>query len=477
MEYPNIQDFVNEPFYDQDTLDRLNKWINQNSDWEFCKVYNKKYKKSMINDKTRSSYKITCTNQKMIEFIEEKTLSRLKSLIPFNDFWMRNSHFDVLYYTEKMYFDSHVDFIKYYFPDVRLYVLLVGLMNTEKGGETKVHLNKKDSILLNGAVMTNRACLFPAHLLHQGKMVEKGNKKCIKIDIFIMKKTNSIFHLSCSDRTFVFSLNWFKGFSSFIESIYNFYKKDDIVLDSIKKDELIPIYDYLIGRNIDKTKIDPIIWNMIFPDISINDILIWFKILGFMENRDEKPLKLWTDNYSIFKRIINYIDKNHHPIICLRYKNSNHMKWNIFKFISLISGKEVDFYSSSWAVKEDDNWSINFQYLYKELIQYLDFKSKIECKINKKKMDKFDYTPCSATKKIHDIFETDFGGYKKIIQDWFDSVHDNKNIFYINQIDTDYLSGERVFYIEEWCNDDYCYEKEEQYESFQAQILYGVLEI
>jgi hypothetical protein len=80
-----------------------------------------------------------------------------------------------------MFFREHRDFEKYVCNGLVPYVGLLGLVDTARGGETKVEgTTRRGSALKNGFVM------FPGNVPHEATTVLEGEKMCLKMEFFVL---------------------------------------------------------------------------------------------------------------------------------------------------------------------------------------------------------------------------------------------------------------------------------------------------
>jgi hypothetical protein len=88
---------------------------------------------------------------------------------PFTE-WLR--------YDPGMFFQKHQDFERYICNGMVPYVCLIGLQDTEKGGETMV-----GEQVCHGSCRENGVVFFPSNLPHQAKTVIRGRKTCLKMEM------------------------------------------------------------------------------------------------------------------------------------------------------------------------------------------------------------------------------------------------------------------------------------------------------
>jgi len=105
------------------------------------------------------------------------------------------SHCDIIYYQSGGEFKFHSDTISGISPgkDYYFYTLLLGLVNTEKGGETLVVNSDTQEIMkFSQSAKRYHYVLFPSTEKHAGSKVEAGIKLCFKFDAWIKFKTYNV---------------------------------------------------------------------------------------------------------------------------------------------------------------------------------------------------------------------------------------------------------------------------------------------
>jgi hypothetical protein len=149
--------------------------------WQEAVVYNRSLKKDVTSHDFRKAYKTPETRkhiQKTFKNIITKTLLPwLRTQPHFQHLWVR-PFTEWLRYEEGMFFQKHQDFERYVCNGMVPYVCLIGLQDTENGGETVV-----GEQVCRGSCRQNGVVFFPSNIPHQAKKVVKGVKVCLKMEI------------------------------------------------------------------------------------------------------------------------------------------------------------------------------------------------------------------------------------------------------------------------------------------------------
>jgi predicted 2-oxoglutarate/Fe(II)-dependent dioxygenase YbiX len=110
--------------------------------------------------------------------------------LPDDVLFVEPSHGDVLLYEEGDFFRRHRDTVPPQptgDPLTRtLHSLLIGLIDTEEGGETEVmELDGSTYVYYNQSCRRGQYVLFPSERIHSGLEVIKGNKLVLKLDYWM----------------------------------------------------------------------------------------------------------------------------------------------------------------------------------------------------------------------------------------------------------------------------------------------------
>jgi hypothetical protein len=169
---------------------------------------NFEYYKATVTDKTtkeeklmidrRTSAKKTFenlhfynTNNEITSIFEsiKETQSNIEEII------IEPTHFDLIYYRKGGEFKFHSDTISPENPGINyhFYTLLIGLVDTDKGGETLIVNSNTNKILsYPESAQKYKYVFFPSDEKHAGSKIEEGIKLCFKFDAWIKFKTHEI---------------------------------------------------------------------------------------------------------------------------------------------------------------------------------------------------------------------------------------------------------------------------------------------
>jgi hypothetical protein len=151
------------------------------------KVFDLDIGKEVVHKENRSSKKASINSSDLCAIIQyviipliNKRLSKIANI----RFRLMNSNIDVVQYEEGDYFKKHRDFETFMSKYTKCYSCLIGLFDTELGGETKVY-NTYEGTLLNGSCTRGGICIFPNDMYHEGLRIDKGIKIILKIDLIM----------------------------------------------------------------------------------------------------------------------------------------------------------------------------------------------------------------------------------------------------------------------------------------------------
>lgn len=506
--YPDAHDWCDTPFFSEDVfMDIENKirFLIDDSGWQSAHVFNRTKKRDVHNTDVRRHSKHVIDDKDMCRVVTQPIHQALSQRFPDDSFWLRDSHVDVLYYKEGDFFNRHEDFIKYYFPDVRLYVLLIGLQTCEKGGETVLYTSdSKEETPCFGSVRKNRACFFPAHIPHEGRLVVKGEKLCLKIDVFFVQRhaVNKKIECRVGDCLFPFLDSWFEGFESFLASMSRFCGSRVLEINSIDRDTFKLIYSIFVHdyhpTKSEKIHIDEV-WDMLFPDMSMMNMKMWMTLLGWlrqpsMERQSNRCI--WTRDLTCFFRFYKTYPELVSPYIAFRYRDVSRKKWNVFSIIPLfsdgvscVSGRDHRPLENGWRMHPTGKFYYNQNIVEKQQKHVLTVDSLVFLKRQHqsafiKWCDFFcdeniqDYTLsdktvvkntlCSSGQQIPTMTET-------FSLELYTSLIDHHNIFdFHGKGIMSMIEGSQIEEYREWCNDDYGpTEYHEKYVQYEFDCVYG----
>jgi len=297
--------------------------------WEDAVVYNTKEKKEVMNTNTRKAKK---QKEKDYVFLLEVKKLVMKILIP----WFRKTNKDFRYlyfrihesqwllYEKDMFFKKHQDFERYICDEIVPYTCLIGLEDTWIGGETVVEeISFKESTVKNGMLC------FPSNKMHEGLKVQKGVKKCLKLEFLAFYYQESALMI-CDDKNHwksYWSEEFISNIPNFVQCFRDFQDKSS---STIKKDEkkiIVSedmakiIYDIMamLGDGKSFKKIEDEEFQMVFPGSSYATIRELLGVVSFQKNEKRKAM----------------IGKNQHA-------------WNFLNESSLLDPQEYSLFIGLW---------------------------------------------------------------------------------------------------------------------------------
>ena len=257
--------------------------------WQDAVVYDKKLEKEKISKSHRNAQKIHERRKEVIlklkKIILPKLLAWLKTFSNFKHIWFRYSHTQWILYSQGMFFSKHQDFEKYLCDYLTPYVALLGLENTEAGGETMI-----GETLCNGSCKQNGIVFFPGNIPHEAKMVKKGIKRCLKLEFFVLMDQNVT---GVQDSLHQWKSFWcpeqLKLFDNYMSCHQNFSKQSNI---TVSTDMAQTIHNAMLAVADYKNQV-PRDFEMIFPNYSPACIRDIFNSVYFM--RHGKGCYIGTD--------------------------------------------------------------------------------------------------------------------------------------------------------------------------------------
>ena len=180
----------------QKLYSELEKYKNKFKD---STVYIAETKKEAISSK-RSSQTSTFNDEKIRELVQNNVVPILNKDCNSCYFTVPNYHQDWVKYSVGGEFKIHTDFVKYHYKDMKTYTMLIGLKNTESGGETNLYLpykkkrNKRQrrqrrKVTFSEGINPGGILCFQSDLLHSGSPVLRGEKEVLVLTLWAFKKT------------------------------------------------------------------------------------------------------------------------------------------------------------------------------------------------------------------------------------------------------------------------------------------------
>lgn len=182
----------NFPIYTQfsltnEKLNELNKLIYiKKLDFSNSEVLNTKTHLNEINDKIRKSKKAVVTDPDVYKWL---TANPAKQLLKLHDrkykFHIVQDKIDIIKYEDGDFFDPHQDFVKFYSNDLKCATLLICLKGDCHGGETRLFLNKENTLDIRETKTPGGCLMLRNELWHAGRKVVNGEKIILKVNLLI----------------------------------------------------------------------------------------------------------------------------------------------------------------------------------------------------------------------------------------------------------------------------------------------------
>ena len=166
---------------------------------------------------------------------------------------------DIIKYEPKGYFHKHRDFVNFISDQMKCYALLICLEGTQEGGETKLHFDDKNSLIIPETRKAGGCLLFRNELMHEGCEVISGNKIILKANIRCFKqyKPNTNFNdvilvkFLNDQRCYVLYDFMYKQYEQSIFAMSQKFKKTNkITLENITFEQFAPVYAFLKGSKV-----------------------------------------------------------------------------------------------------------------------------------------------------------------------------------------------------------------------------------
>lgn len=153
--------------------------------WKQASVYRTDQEREVVVPESRYAKKVVERRDEVLREIRSlvmpPVLQWLRRRPGFMHCWFRYSHTEWLWYKEGMFFQEHKDFEKYLCSNLVPYVGLMGLEDTVEGGETVV-----EGVPQTGSARRNGFVFFPGNVPHEASVVRSGEKRCLKLEFFVV---------------------------------------------------------------------------------------------------------------------------------------------------------------------------------------------------------------------------------------------------------------------------------------------------
>ena len=178
---------VEKGFLKEKDFEEIQKMCPSREEWKEAVVHHRETGRDGVNHRARKAFKCVERRHDFIGHVQRllmrALLPRLQKEKGFLYCWARGHRgTEWLWYKPGMFFRPHTDFERYVCGGLVPYVCLIGLMDTEEGGETKVASEK-----YVGGARKNGMLFFPASEMHEAMPVIKGEKLCLKMEFFVVR--------------------------------------------------------------------------------------------------------------------------------------------------------------------------------------------------------------------------------------------------------------------------------------------------
>jgi len=167
--------------------------------WRDAVVYDKTHKKERKAPESRQSLKCAerrdAVLRRVCSVVMPRVLCWLRKQEGFLHCWFRYSHTEWMVYREGMFFKEHKDFEKYICNHLVPYVGILGLEDTKAGGETVV-----EGTPMKGSTRRNGFVFFPGTATHSAATVSAGEKRCLKMEFFVMLRNDNLVAVADENR-------------------------------------------------------------------------------------------------------------------------------------------------------------------------------------------------------------------------------------------------------------------------------------
>lgn len=179
-------DFCDGNFLSAKELDLVDAWWPTKG-WKNAVIYHRHHEQEEYRPDTRQGLKCHENRTEVLHRIREMIMPKMikwaatKGCI--ERVWFRYTHVDWLHYREGMFFKEHQDFENYVCQGLVPCVGLLGLSTVLGGGQTRV-----EGTLMCGSAVRNGFALFQGNVPHEAMRVDAGEKKCLKMEFFVLHK-------------------------------------------------------------------------------------------------------------------------------------------------------------------------------------------------------------------------------------------------------------------------------------------------
>lgn len=431
--------------------------------WKEAVVYNQKLGREVVAKTTRHAIKVHERRKQVIKNVKNlvmpKLLVWLKQQPGFQYIWFRYSHTQWIQYNEGMFFKPHQDFEKYICDHLTPYVALIGLVDTSAGGETIVN-----GVAYTSSCRENGLLLFPANCIHEGKIVTRGIKKCLKLEFFVLFSQEIEKPLVVQTNHHQWKSYWNKDQ---LDLVYNYMSShssftgeaNQIVVSS---EMAMVIQNAMLA--IQDPKKTPEDFECIFPEHSPSCLHDIFHCFHWIQRRGPYQFYMGTDSQAWeYFNTWEQLPANIYPVVCLWSSSKDEDQYNLQLVYDrngklLVNAQGGLWYSDSSVERTESTFYTDYQSIQTNILHYFISTTDLETQ------SPVEYNLKSGVNKIPTTID------KSML----------KSLRPTNFLKPIYRSGTITESHFELCNDEETggqYESEQVYLSYKIQIRWCMLKI
>ena len=433
--------------------------------WKEAVVYNQHLQREVVSKTNRHAIKVHERRKQVIKDIKNlvmpKLLDWLKQQAGFQYIWIRYSHTQWIQYNEGMFFKPHQDFEKYICDHLTPYVALIGLVDTAAGGET----------IVNGETYTaskreNGLLFFPANSIHEGKVVTRGIKKCLKLEFFVLFSQEIERPLVVHTDNHQWKSYWSK---EQLDLVYNYMSSHSRFTGDSSKIEVSSEMAMIIQNAmlaIQDPKKTPEDFGCIFPEHTPSCLHDIFHCFHWIQRRGPYKFYMGTDSQAWeYFNTWEKLPANIYPVVCLWSSSKDEDQYNLKlvydrngKLLVNVQPRSGFWYSGPIVNKTKSRFYADYKSIQTNILNYFISSTDLET------LSPVKYNLKSGVERMYPTIERSM----------------LKSLKPTNFIKPFYRAGRITETHFEMCNDEESgghYESEQVYLSFKIQIRWCLLEI
>jgi hypothetical protein len=246
--------------------------------FETSQLYNSARDEKFVDPSLRLSKYRAIVNDDLFN-ISDKILKNITNYDEYNSYSLVKNDITHIVYEKGGFFKQHRDFLSLKSNIIEEYTLLICVTPHDNlvtvGGETVIHVNPDYIHTSKSTITPGCALLFRKDLVHEGLVIEQGNKEIVTMNIWVTRKATMNDEIilikflnsdnsndadpvlsAAYDQSYAVSANQvMKHPKSLLSAFYNFNKKNDIHIYEYKCDDLTyeqfyVIYNVICGSHI-----------------------------------------------------------------------------------------------------------------------------------------------------------------------------------------------------------------------------------